>query len=195
MMNGDIWDMGLPWAYLATCSTTNQYPLLWAKKHIFIYSNLHYLFMSTDAYAYFVLYLVQKPFEGQEEPYFNLFHLAHPVYEEIHKSFAVLLYITVEELWVPECIELWLWFFCDVFVCFCVTRITTTAACMMDLRRYPLDEQNCTLEIESCKCSLSSLIYTHPAAKTSIHYHPVPSWFILVSASLVLFSLVSQHSH
>ncbi|KAG7225183.1 hypothetical protein INR49_014741 [Caranx melampygus] len=30
-------------------------------------------------------------------------------------------------------------------------RITTTAACMMDLRRYPLDEQNCTLEIESCR--------------------------------------------
>ncbi|OWK64624.1 Gamma-aminobutyric acid receptor subunit beta-1 [Lonchura striata] len=28
-------------------------------------------------------------------------------------------------------------------------QITTTAACMMDLRRYPLDEQNCTLEIES----------------------------------------------
>uniref|UniRef100_A0A4W5KDS8 Gamma-aminobutyric acid type A receptor subunit beta3 n=1 Tax=Hucho hucho TaxID=62062 RepID=A0A4W5KDS8_9TELE len=28
-------------------------------------------------------------------------------------------------------------------------EITTTAACMMDLRRYPLDEQNCTLEIES----------------------------------------------
>lgn len=34
---------------------------------------------------------------------------------------------------------------------FSVSRITTTAACMMDLRRYPLDEQNCTLEIESCK--------------------------------------------
>ncbi|KAF6727933.1 Gamma-aminobutyric acid receptor subunit beta-3 [Oryzias melastigma] len=30
-----------------------------------------------------------------------------------------------------------------------VPKITTTAACMMDLRRYPLDEQNCTLEIES----------------------------------------------
>ncbi|RXM96225.1 Gamma-aminobutyric acid receptor subunit beta-4 [Acipenser ruthenus] len=29
--------------------------------------------------------------------------------------------------------------------------ITTTAACMMDLRRYPLDQQNCTLEIESCR--------------------------------------------
>ncbi len=27
----------------------------------------------------------------------------------------------------------------------------TRAACMMDLRRYPLDEQNCTLEIESCE--------------------------------------------
>lgn len=36
---------------------------------------------------------------------------------------------------------------CPFSVCF---RITTTAACMMDLRRYPLDEQNCTLEIESC---------------------------------------------
>uniref|UniRef100_A0A673HT50 Gamma-aminobutyric acid receptor subunit beta-2-like n=1 Tax=Sinocyclocheilus rhinocerous TaxID=307959 RepID=A0A673HT50_9TELE len=33
-------------------------------------------------------------------------------------------------------------------------RITTTAACMMDLRRYPLDEQNCTLEIESCEFKL-----------------------------------------
>lgn len=85
------------------------------------------------------------------------------------------------------CIELWLWFFCDLCVCFCVSRITTTAACMMDLRRYPLDEQNCTLEIESCKCSLS-----HPAAKNSIHFHVVSSWFILVSASLVLFSLVKQ---
>uniref|UniRef100_A0A8C9G534 Gamma-aminobutyric acid type A receptor beta2 subunit n=1 Tax=Pavo cristatus TaxID=9049 RepID=A0A8C9G534_PAVCR len=35
----------------------------------------------------------------------------------------------------------------DLF--FFLPRITTTAACMMDLRRYPLDEQNCTLEIES----------------------------------------------
>lgn len=28
---------------------------------------------------------------------------------------------------------------------------------MMDLRRYPLDEQNCTLEIESCKSKLHIL--------------------------------------
>lgn len=45
--------------------------------------------------------------------------------------------------------------FCLVCLSWCIAvslhRITTTAACMMDLRRYPLDEQNCTLEIESCK--------------------------------------------
>lgn len=45
--------------------------------------------------------------------------------------------------------------FCLVCLSWCIVvslhRITTTAACMMDLRRYPLDEQNCTLEIESCK--------------------------------------------
>ena len=31
-------------------------------------------------------------------------------------------------------------------------RFTTTLACMMDLHYYPLDRQNCTVEIESCKC-------------------------------------------
>jgi len=30
-------------------------------------------------------------------------------------------------------------------------RFTTTLACMMDLHYYPLDIQNCTVEIESCK--------------------------------------------
>lgn len=39
-------------------------------------------------------------------------------------------------------------------------RITTTAACMMDLRRYPLDEQNCTLEIESCKYFCKSSLFS-----------------------------------
>ena len=29
-------------------------------------------------------------------------------------------------------------------------RITLQLNCMMDLARYPLDSQNCTLEIESC---------------------------------------------
>uniref|UniRef100_A0A3P9NEU7 Gamma-aminobutyric acid type A receptor subunit beta2a n=1 Tax=Poecilia reticulata TaxID=8081 RepID=A0A3P9NEU7_POERE len=43
-------------------------------------------------------------------------------------------------------------------------RITTTAACMMDLRRYPLDEQNCTLEIESCKylVSMVEILFLFP---------------------------------
>ncbi|CAH7460439.1 Gabrb3 [Phodopus roborovskii] len=39
------------------------------------------------------------------------------------------------------------------------SSITTTAACMMDLRRYPLDEQNCTLEIESCAYPRLSLSF------------------------------------
>uniref|UniRef100_H3CE49 Gamma-aminobutyric acid type A receptor subunit beta2 n=1 Tax=Tetraodon nigroviridis TaxID=99883 RepID=H3CE49_TETNG len=40
-------------------------------------------------------------------------------------------------------------------------RITTTAACMMDLRRYPLDEQNCTLEIESFVMRMTEPKYNH----------------------------------
>lgn len=32
-----------------------------------------------------------------------------------------------------------------------IFRFTTTLACMMDLHYYPLDSQNCTVEIESCK--------------------------------------------
>lgn len=33
-------------------------------------------------------------------------------------------------------------------------RFTTTLACMMDLHYYPLDSQNCTVEIESCEFRL-----------------------------------------
>uniref|UniRef100_A0A4W5KK23 Gamma-aminobutyric acid type A receptor subunit beta4 n=1 Tax=Hucho hucho TaxID=62062 RepID=A0A4W5KK23_9TELE len=39
------------------------------------------------------------------------------------------------------------------------SRITTTAACMMDLRRYPLDEQNCTLEIESYGYTTDDIVF------------------------------------
>jgi hypothetical protein len=35
-------------------------------------------------------------------------------------------------------------------------RFTTTLACMMDLHYYPLDSQNCTVEIESCKSLFES---------------------------------------
>jgi len=37
--------------------------------------------------------------------------------------------------------------FCD--------RFTTTLACMMDLHFYPMDVQNCTVEIESCEMIVS----------------------------------------
>ena len=38
-------------------------------------------------------------------------------------------------------------------------RFTTTLACMMNLRNYPLDSQNCTVEIESCKIFDTSDFY------------------------------------
>jgi gamma-aminobutyric acid receptor subunit beta len=34
-------------------------------------------------------------------------------------------------------------------------RFTTTLACMMDLHYYPLDSQNCTVEIESCEYKIN----------------------------------------
>ena len=39
-------------------------------------------------------------------------------------------------------------------------RFTTTLACMMDLHNYPLDSQNCTIEIESCTSHIKTLIIT-----------------------------------
>jgi len=39
----------------------------------------------------------------------------------------------------------------DVVVADGADRFTTTLACMMDLHFYPMDVQNCTVEIESCK--------------------------------------------
>lgn len=39
-------------------------------------------------------------------------------------------------------------------------RFTTTLACNMDLHYYPLDSQNCTVEIESCK-SIPCVLRTH----------------------------------
>ncbi|XP_038055629.1 gamma-aminobutyric acid receptor subunit beta-like [Patiria miniata] len=39
-------------------------------------------------------------------------------------------------------------------------RITTVASCMMDLRHYPMDQQNCTLEVESYGYTLSEISYS-----------------------------------
>lgn len=40
-------------------------------------------------------------------------------------------------------------------------RFTTTLACNMDLHYYPLDSQNCTVEIESCKSVVSCVLHAH----------------------------------
>lgn len=37
---------------------------------------------------------------------------------------------------------------------FLFLRITTTVACNMDLTKYPMDKQTCTLQLESCKYTL-----------------------------------------
>ncbi|XP_063321922.1 gamma-aminobutyric acid receptor subunit beta-3 isoform X1 [Pelmatolapia mariae] len=47
-------------------------------------------------------------------------------------------------------------------------RITTTAACMMDLRRYPLDEQNCTLEIESYGYTTDDIEFYWKGGETAV---------------------------
>ncbi|XP_076157050.1 gamma-aminobutyric acid receptor subunit beta-4 [Alosa pseudoharengus] len=47
-------------------------------------------------------------------------------------------------------------------------RITTTAACMMDLRRYPLDEQNCTLEIESYGYTTDDIVFFWQGGDTAV---------------------------
>ena len=37
----------------------------------------------------------------------------------------------------------------SIELCYVILRFTTTLACMMDLHNYPMDSQNCTIEIES----------------------------------------------
>lgn len=40
----------------------------------------------------------------------------------------------------------------DVLMVLFYFRITVTALCSMDFSRFPLDTQNCSLELESCAC-------------------------------------------
>ncbi|XP_043560216.1 gamma-aminobutyric acid receptor subunit beta-4-like isoform X1 [Chiloscyllium plagiosum] len=66
-------------------------------------------------------------------------------------------------------------------------RITTTAACMMDLRRYPLDEQNCTLEIESYGYTTDDIVFHwegDDAAVTGVDNLELPQ-FTIVKLSLL----------
>lgn len=38
-----------------------------------------------------------------------------------------------------------------------VSRITSTVACDMDLTKYPMDEQECMLDLESCESGITEL--------------------------------------
>lgn len=82
------------------------------------------------------LFMSYKPFYM---PTFFVHH--HSVFKQIRKTATEIITSQTSQIWFQIS-----WFFSPSSC-----RITTTAACMMDLRRYPLDEQNCTLEIESCK--------------------------------------------
>ena len=51
-------------------------------------------------------------------------------------------------------------------------RFTTTLACMMDLHNYPLDIQNCTVEIESC---MLNCLYSTRMQKLTDAYRTEPN--------------------
>ena len=53
-----------------------------------------------------------------------------------------------------------LYYVCNIYLtlrytgcneCNLTNRVTTDLACQMNLKRYPMDTQNCSLEIESCE--------------------------------------------
>ncbi|KTF83287.1 hypothetical protein cypCar_00027597 [Cyprinus carpio] len=65
-------------------------------------------------------------------------------------------------------------------------RITTTVACNMDLTKYPMDRQTCTLQLESC--NYPKLIF-HFKLKRSILYFILETY--VPSSALVVLSWVS----
>nr|XP_015093831.2 gamma-aminobutyric acid receptor subunit delta [Vicugna pacos] len=48
-------------------------------------------------------------------------------------------------------------------------RITSTVACDMDLAKYPMDEQECTLHLESCECPSEDIVYYWSENQEQIH--------------------------
>ncbi|XP_063706317.1 gamma-aminobutyric acid receptor subunit beta-like [Culicoides brevitarsis] len=59
-------------------------------------------------------------------------------------------------------------------------RFTTTLACMMDLHYYPLDQQNCTVEIESYGYTISDiLMYWKPTPVSGVEEAELPQFSIL----------------
>ncbi|GMT19520.1 hypothetical protein PFISCL1PPCAC_10817, partial [Pristionchus fissidentatus] len=60
-------------------------------------------------------------------------------------------------------------------------RFTSTLACSMDLRNFPLDAQNCTVEIESYGYTTSEVLmkWNHPLAVHGVDQAEVPQFRIL----------------
>lgn len=59
-------------------------------------------------------------------------------------------------------------------------RFTTTLACNMDLHYYPLDSQNCTVEIESYGYTMSDvLMYWQPTPVLGVFDTELPQFTIL----------------
>ncbi|KAI8440071.1 hypothetical protein MSG28_001494 [Choristoneura fumiferana] len=60
-------------------------------------------------------------------------------------------------------------------------RFTATLACMMDLHYYPLDSQNCTVEIESCVTL--TLVIAHRLTASTCILAETPAPFVTVPTS------------
>lgn len=60
-------------------------------------------------------------------------------------------------------------------------RFTTTLACMMDLHYYPLDSQNCTVEIESYGYTVSDVVmfWKQPAPVVGVEQSELPQFSIM----------------
>lgn len=80
-------------------------------------------------------------------------------------------------------------------------RFTATLACMMDLHYYPLDSQNCTVEIESCVTH--TLVIHHQAElaascrsrTSSSHIRVFPQTFVIIRLVLSMLELCTVFCH
>lgn len=64
---------------------------------------------------------------------------------------------------------------------FAASRITSTVACDMDLTKYPMDEQECRLDLESCKSTSSNTFdVSAPFTFTPSHHTALGISYIIV---------------
>lgn len=59
----------------------------------------------------------------------------------------------------------------NVYMLFAASRITSTVACDMDLTKYPMDEQECRLDLESCKSMSSNTFDVSPPSILTRSHH------------------------